>query len=119
MYTHYRENEKDKDFSIAKYICQQLNINLTIIKENITQLNLEEILDNICYFVDGQIRAEIYWQDFFNSRDYKLKIFKNKLELNGIGGEQYRNVERMILPYWKFNNWLENEYLFKYSGNCF
>jgi hypothetical protein len=120
FYTHWRKN-KNKDLSIAHNICRDLNIDLYSIEVkdpiDMTRDEFENNLRSACLFYDGNIRSEIYWTEVFNTLSYRKKIVSGKgVELNGMGGEQYRNAERRIWYQWNFKRWIKYEYLFRNSG---
>ena len=115
---------KDKEINIAEKVCKKAGVNL-IMKSAIHPLDMtqEEIfntLNEAFLFCDGHIRAQSYWTEQYNTRNHRERINKNrKIGLHGIGGEQYRNYERMILPKWNFKKWIKYDLIYKVSGKCF
>jgi hypothetical protein len=122
FYSHWRKY-KDDDFLIASRICTENDLPFKTIEvispEDQVSSELETNLREACLFYDGNIRTETFWTEPYNTSGYRKRIVAGMgLELNGMGGEQYRNSERRILGIWNFPRWLKYDYLFKHSGEC-
>lgn len=122
-FTHWRKTIT-KEVQIAKELSKFANRPLTIHRVT-PPLEMTEVqaIDNIkkaFYHCDGQIRKQLYWHEAYNTLDYIKKIYEHAtLGFYGIGGEQYRNYERMIWPKWPFDTWLKYDILYRYSDNVF
>ena len=122
-YTHWR-NHQSIEVQIAKKLTNELQKELgqfqVKLPIDMSEVEMLENLESAFYYNDGHIRMQNYWHEPYNTIEYIMQVFKfNRLGLNGIGGEQYRNYERMILPKWNFKSWLEQDILFRYSGDIF
>jgi hypothetical protein len=120
FHAHLRKTP-DRDYLIGREICNLSD--LTFIENPVTDIsdipgvNIPKVLDNGMLFNDGQIRTHSFWHEQFNTTGYRVKILTDKgLGLNGIGGEQYRNMERFMLSSWDFRNWITFELIEKYAG---
>jgi len=77
-------------------------------------------LENAFNFTDGNIRSQYYWHEIYNTPDYYQDIgFVNRVMLNGVGGEQYRNGEWINRSTSNFDTWIKNAVLFFQAGNPF
>jgi hypothetical protein len=115
---------KDKSFIAAEKVCRTASLELRTIHFTYPLEMDEEMAHETLYqsflFMDGQIRTHHLWTEEISTRAYRETLFGDKrISINGVGGEQYRNSERMILPRWNFNNWLTYELVYRHSGNCF
>jgi len=122
-YTSWRK-VKDKDITIAEEVCKKTSLKLIIEPAihplDMTQDEMLNTLNDAFLFCDGHIRSQSYWTEQYNTRNHREKININKnIGLNGIGGEQYRNNERMVMPKWNFKNWIKYELILKNSGKSF
>lgn len=87
--------------------------------EDIGDNVLENIIDEGLYFYDGQIITHAFWHEEFNTLAYRKKILGDHLlGLHGIGGEQYRNQERIIGKI-AFDKWIEYGLIKKMAGEPF
>lgn len=115
---------KDKSFIAAKKVCSAASLELRTIPFDYPLEMDEEKASETLYqsflFMDGQVRTHHLWTEEISTRAYRETLLGDKrIGINGVGGEQYRNSERMILPRWNFKNWLTYELVYRYSGNCF
>jgi hypothetical protein len=119
FYAHARK-KRDRDFNIGKDICSRGGINFSFREvADIEDASSEEIrlrMDEGMYFNDGQVRSHSFWHEQFNSSDYVKDILDGALiSLNGIGGEQYRNMERLMLKRLKIN-WVKDDLILRLCG---
>jgi hypothetical protein len=122
-FSHWRKS-RTKELTIAEKLTRTVDKKLNIYEcKDPLEMTEEEAWANLkkgFYFYDGHIRTQAYWHEPYNNLDYLQRIYSNNyLGLNGIGGEQYRNCERMIRQKWNFWTWLKFEVLFRYSDNIF
>ena len=122
-FSHWRK-KKNKELEIAEELAKTVNkeVNIFKIKHPLDMAEEEALncLKEAFLFYDGHIRAQAYWHEEYNTKYYEEKVFSEyKLGLHGIGGEQYRNCERMVKPYYNFGNWLRYDIVYRYSGKIF
>ncbi|MHB2149530.1 hypothetical protein ACX8XP_10770 [Calditrichota bacterium LG25] len=122
-FSHWRK-KRTKELEIAEELANIVQKKLRIFQVahplDMTEDEALLNLDKSFYQFDGHIRTQAYWHEPYNTLDYIKKIYADKfLGLYGIGGEQYRNYERMIKPRWNYHSWLKYEILFRYSDNIF
>lgn len=121
--THWR-NEKNIEFDTAKELCRIAEADLKLLPvKNASDMNTQELETNFndaYLFFDGLIRMHSFWTEEYNTKSYREKVLENrKLGLSGIGGEQYRNEERMNRAKWKIYDVVKYKILLNYSGDCF
>jgi hypothetical protein len=121
-FSHYRPN--DLDFKFAKILAEKKQKKLLKIKSitssALTNYEMFDRIERAHYFLDGQIRSQIYWHEEFNTLDYEKQVYSSsKIGYHGIGGEQYRNYERMVLPFRLYNSWFKYEYIYKNARDYF
>jgi len=81
---------------------------------------LHRILGSSFRFSDGAISLHCNWMEEYNTLEYRLSVLGDKrLGFSGIGGEQYRNQDRLYGKPWLFSQWLKYSYLRKVSGRAF
>ncbi len=81
---------------------------------------LREVLESSFRFNDGRISLHCNWIEEYNTLEYRLGVLGGKrLGLNGIGGEQYRNQDRLYGKPWIFDQWLKYSYMRRVSGRAF
>lgn len=122
VHSHYR-SVVSKELEIARNMAMELN--LSFVSPPVKEWNQrsddekQSILAQSCLFYDGQIRMHCYWNEEYNTLAYRLSILnRNGLGLHGIGGEQYRNVERRYFSY-DYKKWIRHILVGKVSGNPF
>ncbi|HAF30854.1 MAG TPA: hypothetical protein DCG75_17580 [Bacteroidales bacterium] len=122
-FSHWRKTES-AELKIAKILAQSVSKELmsypVIHPLDMSEDQAIENLDQAFYHCDGHIRSQLYWHEAYNTLNYLKDVYQNNsLGLHGVGGEQYRNTERIILPKWNFQSWLKYEVLYRYSSNVF
>jgi len=81
---------------------------------------LLRVLDSSFRFNDGIISLHCNWLEEYNTLEYRIRVLGNKrLGFSGIGGEQYRNHERLRYKPWLFSQWIRYSYLRRVSGKAF
>lgn len=123
FHSHYRHNP-DIDFLMGRELCKKLDVKFVSVPyREFSQLpkeDTESVIKRCMLFNDGQVRTHSFWHEEFNSAENLLLTLNDKsLALNGIGGEQYRNSERLILSRWNKVKWIENSLVRKNAGNSF
>ncbi len=122
FHSHWRK-VRSLELECAQKISGKRNKPLNIVPvthpQDMNEEYLKNVLNEAFYFYDGQVRAHCYWTEEYNTLKYRKQVIKNNgLGLHGIGGEQYRNEERM-LGSWNTENWIKYDLIYKYSGDCF
>ena len=114
FYTHWQKGIS-KDFSIAREIADRFNISILYVKKHeIDDIDNEVNFTPGFLFTDGQIRLQYYWSEIYSSIEYyKLLNVRNRIGLNGVGGEQYRNSENCPVKGELLKHWLQREVLYK------
>jgi hypothetical protein len=120
VHSHFRA-QRNLDYEIASEICKTSNIPLVSPEvKQWDQMNHEEksgIFNSALRYCDGQIREHCYWTEEYSTYQYKNRVMKGmRLGLQGIGGEQYRNGERMVLKSYLFNDWIKYQYIGLFAG---
>lgn len=119
-YSHWRK-EKNLDFDVAGQLAESINKPLhtypVTYPLDLSEENIYNRLDEAFYFYDGQIRSQIFWYEEYNTLNYSKRIYENNLlGISGIGGELYRNYERMNVRSWNFMKWVLFDIFFMNSG---
>jgi hypothetical protein len=122
-YSHYRKL-KNTELEIAENICKIKNISLISPKIkaslDMTPEEMKSQLFQAFNYMDGHIRVNAFWTEEYNTVNYIKQISSiSGILINGIGGEQYRNQERIIRKNINFNSWLYYEMAYRNSGNVF
>jgi hypothetical protein len=121
FHSHLRKTP-DKDFLCGKEICSKMALQFieTPVRD-IYDLSGNEVINKMnegMLFNDGQVRTHSFWHEEFNSSTYRVRTLRDKrLGLNGIGGEQYRNLERIMFPSRDLRQWIRFELIEKQSGH--
>jgi hypothetical protein len=123
FYSTWRKT-KSKSFIIAQKICQTAGLNLKtlpfIYPIDMCEDEVLKTLNQSFWFMDGHVRIYHHWHEEINTRIYRESLLGEKrVSFNGVGGEQYRNIERMVVFKWSLRSWLNNELIYRFSGNCF
>lgn len=123
LYSHYRK-QNNPELDIAKLIANKLNRELIspFVKstEDMSISELKEQFEKAFFYLDGQIRANAFWTEAYNQPEYRSNFTNaSSLGMNGIGGEQYRNYERVIFNRSNLAEWHYNETAFKFLGPVF
>ena len=81
---------------------------------------MSAVLESSFRFNDGKISMHCNWMEEYNTLEYRLLVLGDKhLGLSGIGGEQYRNQDRLYGKPWIFDQWLKYSWVRKVSGAAF
>lgn len=110
------------EFKCANELAAAANKRLKYVKYP-DVLDLEEneyiakVRDNF-YFNDGIIRTNQIWLEEIKGKYYLKNILgKNKVDLSGVSGEQYRNSEYLIKKHYSLKNWIKYELIYYVSGS--
>ena len=120
FHSHLRKN-RDIDFRCGYEICKKTGLEFieTPVRDmsDYGESEIVRIMDCGMLFTDGQVRTHSFWQEEFNTAAYRINILKDKrLGLNGIGGEQYRNMERYLFPSRPLRPWIRFELIERFCG---
>lgn len=123
FHTHWR-NKKNVEFISAQELCKKMDMDLSLIPvsdpHDMDESSLENNLEQAFLFFDGLVRMHSFWTEEYNTRAYREKILDgNRLGLSGIGGEQYRNEERMSKSSWDLKKVIKYKLLLNICGDCF
>jgi hypothetical protein len=124
IYSTWRKTHTD-EFSNAKKLTKALGTELHYIRHKtwnkMTQESFLELLNNNFWYNDGLIRTHQLWSEEIKSKEYLYTLLgKNQINTSGVGGEQYRNNERLkVDKYYDFRKWLHYEVLLKHNDNPF
>jgi hypothetical protein len=71
-------------------------------------------------FNDGVITLHCNWMEEYNTPGYRREVLGDRrLGFSGIGGEQYRNHDRLYGKPWLFSRWVRYAHTGKISGMAF
>lgn len=88
--------------------------------EEMDDEKLEKVLERSFRFNDGNISLHCNWMEEYNTPEYRISVLGDRrLGISGIGGEQYRNQDRLYLKPWIFRHWLRYYWLRRVSGRAF
>lgn len=117
----WRENSLD--FEIARELAEKTEIPFHYIKQPGIYEDPDGIIQNMeeaCYFSDGHIRAQSYWMETFNTKDYASSMLNGKgVGFHGCGGEQYRNHDRYPGGRIPLETWVYYDLIYRNCGDCF
>lgn len=120
----YWRKQKNREFECAKAICIKAGTKLKAVPVTfpleMDPSQLETTMAAAFIYYDGHIRKHSYWHEEYNTLSYRKKILDGcGLGLHGIGGEQYRNEERVLFNRRKLYNWIKYDLIYNSSGDCF
>ena len=123
VHSHYRPAGSE-EWRIARMIAEGEGISFTspgvTPPEKMDDEMLLRVIDGSFSFSDGAISLHCNWMEEYNTLEYRLSVLGDKrLGFSGIGGEQYRNQERLYGKPWLFSKWLKYSYLRRVSGRVF
>ncbi|MBE0675849.1 MAG: hypothetical protein IH591_14410 [Bacteroidales bacterium] len=123
IHSHYR-TAGSEEWRIARRIAEGEQIAFVSPEvtppEKMDDEMLLRVIGSSFRFSDGAISLHCNWMEEYNSLEYGLSVLGDKrLGFSGIGGEQYRNQERLYGKPWLFSQWLKYSYLRKVSGRVF
>jgi len=88
--------------------------------EEMDDEKLERVLEGSFRFNDGNISLHCNWMEEYNTPEYRISVLGERcLGVSGIGGEQYRNQDRLYLKPWIFSQWLRYSWMRRVSGKAF
>jgi len=123
VHSHYRPAGSE-EWRIARQIAEGERIRFISPEvappEEMDDEKLRSIINSSLRFNDGAISLHCNWMEEYNTLEYRLSVLGGKrLGFSGIGGEQYRNQDRLCGKPWLFSQWLKYSYLRKVSGSVF
>jgi len=112
LHTHNTIGVHDKEHSLVQKINEHVSLNLNVIStkkmQEQTLKDLERILFDGLYYFDARNSHNMGAFSETYTRSYKQKTLKdNKVSLNGLGGEIYRNYYYTSQPRVNFKSWME------------
>ena len=85
-----------------------------------TEEQLGEMMSDAMDFYDGLARKYCPWLEQLTTRSYRSAVLgANRLGLSGVGGEQYRNSDRVLRRRRPTQEWLKYRFLPGEGGDCF
>lgn len=115
FYTHWQKGVS-KDYQIAHEIASAFDIELDVLRKHY-QPGGSDFTQGYQY-TDGQIRHQYYWSEAYSTVSYYNSLIKvNKVGINGVGGEQYRNSEGFPRRKEPVSTWLRRD-AFSLQANC-
>ena len=123
VHSHYRPAGSE-EWRIARRIAEGEKIRFVSPEvtppEEMDDEKLHSVINSSFRFNDGFISLHCNWMEEYNTLEYRLSVLGGKrLGFSGIGGEQYRNQDRLYGKPWLFSQWIKYSYLRKVSGNVF
>jgi hypothetical protein len=123
IHSHYRPAGSE-EWRIARRIAEGEGISFTSPEvtppEKMDDEMLLRVIGSSFRFSDGVISLYCNWMEEYNTLEYRLSVLGDKrLGISGIGGEQYRNQDRLYGKPWIFSQWLKYSYVRKISGRVF
>lgn len=99
----------------------EIDLKLGLMKDPLS-LTDEEIVNTIhesFLFFDGHVRMHIQYFEAYNTERFKLKVLgDSRFNTSGIGGEQYRNMERFNGKKWPLREFLKYKTILFVSGEA-
>ncbi len=85
-----------------------------------TEEQLVQTMGDAMDFYDGLVRKSCPWIEQLTTRSYRSAVLgANRLGLSGVGGEQYRNSDRLLRWRRPTRGWLKYRFLPGEGGDCF
>ena len=123
VHSHHRPAGSE-ELRIARLIAEGEGLRFVspqvIPPEDMDDAMLERVMESSFRFNDGNISLHCNWMEEYNTAEYRMKVLGDRrLGMSGIGGEQYRNHDRLYIKPWFFRQWLKYSWLRRVSGNVF
>ncbi len=123
VHSHHRPAGSE-ELRIARMIAEGEGLGLVspqvIPPEDMDDPMLERVLESSFRFNDGNISLHCNWMEEYNTAEYRMTVLGDRrLGMSGIGGEQYRNQDRLCIKPWFFRQWLKYSCLRRVSGKAF
>jgi hypothetical protein len=123
FHSHWREG-KSIELDAANEVSRVAGVKLTSIPvmspRNMSTEQIENNFTESFLYFDGLSRMHSFWTEEYNTREYREKVLNgNLLGLSGIGGEQYRNEERMNRRVWNLKKIIKYKVLLYQCGDCY
>jgi hypothetical protein len=126
---NYQVYSTSREILTNEYICAR-NMSNAICKDiispphrppnKITSDELLRLLSNNMYYNDGMIRTHQLWTEEIKGKEYLKKLLgKYKIDITGVGGEQYRNHAYILKNEYPFLKWVYYELVYRNIGNTF
>jgi len=113
LHTHNTKGVHDYEVCIAKKIAQLKKIQLTVVPTKVLgehdDERLEEILYDNLYYFDSRSEYSIgAFSEIYTNKYRKLTLADNRLTLNGLGGEIFRNSYFTPQREFRWSDWMNN-----------
>lgn len=123
IHGHYRKL-KDHELKISEQVAKTIGLTLNQVPVkhplDMNSTELQSQMRKAYFFCDGLIRMHGYWTEEYNTGEHRKRVLGNKrLGISGIGGEQYRNMENLLLIPHSWRNFIKYHTALFLSGSCF
>ena len=123
IHSHYRPAGSE-EWRIARRIAEGERIRFISPEvtppEEMDEEKIRSVINSSFRFNDGRISLHCNWMEEYNTLEYRSSVLSGKLlGFSGIGGEQYRNQDRLYGKPWLFSQWIKYSYVRRVSGNVF
>jgi asparagine synthase (glutamine-hydrolysing) len=112
LHSHYTQGVHESELSIARALASIAGNELTVVPtrrvEDLDDDRRREILKENLYFFDARCVHDMGAFSETYTPQYRIRVLKeNRLSLNGLGGEIYRNVYHTPQGRFSWNDWQE------------
>ena len=113
-----------KEIEIARFLAQNTGLPLKCSDiQNVQYKNEKELIENFedaLYYYDGRPNQSMGTYSDVHTRKYRIKTLdKNRLGLNGLGGEIFRNHQRLFYNRMDIIEWFKYHVMNPYIANSF
>ncbi len=122
-HTHFSEEHRS-EIKIAKLLAKEMGNSFRGLPISDPEVKTEkEIIDNLSdslYFYDGRTNETMGTYNDVHTRKYRIGILdQNRLGLNGLGGELYRNYDYVYYNKLNFVEWIKYHVMDPYRAASF
>jgi asparagine synthase (glutamine-hydrolysing) len=123
IHSHYRPAGSE-EWRIARRIAEGEKIRFISPEvtppQEMDDEKLYSVISSSFRFNDGVISLHCNWMEEYNTLEYRSSVLGDKrLGFSGIGGEQYRNQDRLYGKPWLFSQWIKYSHMRRVSGSVF
>lgn len=120
LHSHHTLNVHESELMIARKLASFSGNQLTVIPtkriEEYGEDKIREIILDNLYFFDGRCTNDIGHFSETYTPDYRKRVMKdNRLSLNGLGGECFRNSFKTPLGRFSWNDWQDYAVFFTFA----
>lgn len=102
---------------VSKAIGKELKLGWMSHPTDLEEEHLYETVQKSFKFFDGHVRMHTQYFEAYNTSEFKLNVIgHSRLNTSGIGGEQYRNMERFRSGKWDLRSFLDFRTIRMVSG---